>query len=98
MFRKTGRKFLGPVLFSPGAKRRLAAMSILSTLFPLALSVSAQALAAQAPVTVEPLPAPDLAPLVAQPVSPAPASVIPVVVDTPTPVITPVAPKPAPVV
>lgn len=73
-------------------------MSILSTLFPLALSVSAQALAAQAPVTVEPLPAPDLAPVVAQPVTTAPAPVIPVVVDTPKPVITPVAPKPVPVV
>ena len=55
MFMKTGRKYLGPVLFSPGAKTRLAAMSILSTLFPLALSVSAQALAAPAPVVVEPV-------------------------------------------
>ena len=90
MFMKTGRKNLGPVLFSPGAKTRLAAMSILSTLFPLALSVSAQALAAPAPVAVEP-------------VAPAPVAIAPVAV-TPTPaplVVAPpvktpvVAPKPA---
>lgn len=66
-------------------------MSILSTLFPLALSVSAQALAAPAPAAETP--APDLAPVIAAPVSPAPAPV-PVVVTTPKPA----APKPAPVV
>lgn len=90
MFMKTGRKNLGPVLFSPGLKTRLAAMSILSTLFPLALSVSAQALAAPTPVAVEP-------------VAPVPVTVAPVAV-TPTPaplVVAPpvktpvVAPKPA---
>jgi hypothetical protein len=56
MFMKTGRKFLGPVLFSPGAKTRLASMSIMTSLIPLALSVSAQALAAPAPVAVAPAP------------------------------------------
>jgi outer membrane lipoprotein-sorting protein len=91
MFMKTGRKFLAPVLFSPAAKTRLAHMSILSTLFPLALSVSAQALAAPAPVAETPVP--DLAPVIAAPVTPAPAP-IPVVVQTPKPA----APKPAPVV
>ncbi len=80
MFMKTGRKNLGPVLFSPGLKTRLAAMSILSTLFPLALSVSAQALAAPAPVAVEP-------------VIPVPVTVAPVAV-TPTPAPLVVAPKP----
>lgn len=90
MFMKTGRKNLGPVLFSPGLKTRLAAMSILSTLFPLALSVSAQALAAPTPVALEPVvPVPATAAPVA--VTPAPA---PVVVAPPvkTPVV---APKPA---
>ena len=83
MFMKTGRKNLGPVLFSPGLKTRLAAMSILSTLFPLALSVSAQALAAPTPGALEPV--------VPVAVTPAPA---PVVVAPPvkTPVV---APKPA---
>jgi outer membrane lipoprotein-sorting protein len=39
MFRKTGRKNLGRVLFSPARKRRFAIMSILlATVFPLALS------------------------------------------------------------
>jgi len=80
MFMKTGRKNLGPVLFSPGLKTRLAAMSILSTLFPLALSVSAQALAAPTPVAVEP-------------VAPVPVTVAPVAV-TPTPAPLVVAPKP----
>ena len=88
MFMKTGRKNLGPVLFSPGAKTRLAAMSILSSLFPLALSVSAQALAAPAPVVVEtvavtPAPAPQIT-------APAPVVATPVVV---APIA---APKPAP--
>jgi outer membrane lipoprotein-sorting protein len=87
MFMKTGRKFLEPVLFSPVAKTRLAHMSILTTLFPLALSVSAHALAAPAPVEVAPVPAP-----VAQApaVTPAPAPV------AAAPKIT--APKPVPAV
>ena len=87
MFMKTGRKFLEPVLFSPVAKPRLIAMSILSTFFPLALSVSAQALAAPAPVQVSPLP-------------PAPASA-PAVTPAPAPVVSApkvVAPKPAPAI
>ena len=88
MFMKTGRKNLGPVLFSPGAKTRLAAMSILSTLFPLALSVSAQALAAPAPVVVEPV--------VAVPVTTAPVTAPLAVTPAPAPVV--VAPKPAPLV
>lgn len=92
MFMKTGRKFLAPVLFSPGAKTRLLHMSILSTLLPFALSVSAQALAASAPVMDTPLP--ELAPVVAQPVIPAPAPVVPVVVTAPKPV----APKPVPAI
>lgn len=61
-------------------------MSILSTLFPLALSVSAQALAAPAPVEISLLPA---TPVTAPAVTPAPA-----------PVFTPpklAAPRPAPV-
>ncbi len=74
MFMKTGRKFLAPVLFSPGAKTRLAAMSIMSSIIPLALSVSAQALAAPAPVAVTPLPAAIEAPAPA--VTPAPAPVV----------------------
>ena len=73
MFMKTGRKFLEPVLFSPVAKPRLVAMSILSTFFPLALSVSAQALAAPAPVEIAPLP---VAPVNAPAVTPAPAPVV----------------------
>lgn len=89
MFMKTGRKNLGPVLFSPGAKTRLAAMSILSTLFPLALSVSAQALAAPAPVVVEPV----VPVQVTAPVTPP----VPVAV-TPAPAPVVVAPRPAPVV
>jgi outer membrane lipoprotein-sorting protein len=85
MFMKTGRKFLGPVLFSPGAKTRLAAMSIMTSLIPLALSVSAQALAAPAPVAVAPAP---VAPVEVPAVTPVPA---PVVVAPPKAV----APKPA---
>ncbi len=72
MFMKTGRKFLEPVLFSPVAKPRLIPMSILSTFFPLALSVSAQALAAPAPVEVAPRP---VVPVTAPAVTPAPAPV-----------------------
>lgn len=87
MFMKTGRKFLEPVLFSPVAKPRLIAMSILSTFFPLALSVSAHALAAPAPVQVSPLPP---APASAPAVTPAPAPVVP------GPKV--VAPKPAPTI
>ncbi|RYZ14901.1 MAG: outer membrane lipoprotein carrier protein LolA [Alphaproteobacteria bacterium] len=55
MFMKTGQKNLGGDLFSPGPKTRFTLMSILSALFPLALSVSPQALAAPAPVTPEPV-------------------------------------------
>lgn len=87
MFMKTGRKFHALVLFSPVAGTRFAAMSILSTLLPLAVSVSAQALAAPAPVGAPPivLPAieapavtPGPAPVVAQPkvVTPRPAPVV----------------------
>lgn len=61
-------------------------MSILSTFFPLALSVSAHALAAPAPVEVLPAPPPASAPAV----SPAPAPVVA------APKVT--APKPAPVI
>jgi len=64
MFMKTGQKNLGGDLFSPGPKTRLPVMSILSALFPLALSVSPQALAAPGPLTLEP---------VALPVTTAPA-------------------------
>lgn len=92
MFMKTGRKNLGPDLFSPGPAMKLAGMSILSSLIPLALSVSAQALAAPAPVDVIAAPA---IPVVAPAVTPAPA---PVVVApplaTPKPVVAPVT-KPA---
>jgi len=90
MFMKTGRKFLQPVLFSPVTKPRLMLMSILSTLFPLALSVSAQALAAPAPVEIAHLPA---APLAAPAVTPAPAPVV-----TPPSAAAPsaAAPRPAP--
>ncbi len=87
MFMKTGRKFLELVLFSPVAKPRLLAMSILSTLFPLALSVSAQALAAPVPVDMSPLPA---TPVTAPAVTPAPAPVL-----TPPKVA---APRPAPAI
>ena len=80
MFMKTGRKILGPVLFSPGVKTRLGLMSILSGLFPLALSVSAQALAAPAPVEVAPV-----IPVVAPAVTPAPAPVM----IAPKPVVVP---------
>lgn len=55
MFMKTGQKNLGGDLFSPGLKTRLPVMSILSALFPLALSVSPQAIAAPAPMTHEPV-------------------------------------------
>lgn len=54
MFMKTGQKNLGGDLFSPGPKTRLPVMSILSALFPLALSVSPQALAAPSPLAPEP--------------------------------------------
>lgn len=66
-------------------------MSILSTLFPLALSVSAQALAAPAPAVVEPvLPGPVAAAPVA--VTPTPA---PLVVVAPAPKPIPAVAKPA---
>jgi outer membrane lipoprotein-sorting protein len=64
MFMKTGQKNLGGDLFSPGPKTRLPVMSILSALFPIALSVSPEALAAPAPPMPEP---------VALPVATAPA-------------------------
>lgn len=86
MFMKTGQKNLGGDLFSPGPKTRFTLMSILSALFPLALSVSPQALAAPAPLTPEP---------VALPVVTAPA---PKLVDVKyAPTAKPVA-KPAPAV
>lgn len=92
MFMKTGRKFLEPVLFSPVAKPRLAAMSILSTFFPLALSVSAQALAAPPPVEIAPLP---LAPVNAPAVTPAPAPVVKAPVTSPKLAAPKAAAKPA---
>ena len=64
MFMKTGQKNLGGDLFSPGPKPRFTVMSILTAFFPIALSVSPQALAA--PVTLAPEP-------VALPVATAPA-------------------------
>lgn len=65
-------------------------MSILTTLLPFALSVSAHALAAPAPVEVA---SPVIAPVVAPAVTPAPAPVVA------APVVTkPVAPKPTPAV
>ena len=70
MFMKTGRKNLGPVLFSPGPAMKLAGMSILSSLIPFALSVSAQALAAPAPVDA---PAPPVIAVETPAVTPAPA-------------------------
>ncbi len=91
MFMKTGRKNLGSVLFLPVAGTRFVAMSIISTIFPLALSVSAQALAAPAPVIAAPVFTP------APAVTPAPAPVmVPVVLDAPkpAPVSKPAAPKP----
>ena len=69
---KTGRKNLGPVLFSPGPAMKLAGMSILSSLIPFALSVSAQALAAPAPVDA---PAPPVIAVETPAVTPAPAPV-----------------------
>lgn len=72
MFMKTGRKNLGPVLFSPGPAMKLAGMSILSSLIPFALSVSAQALAAPAPVDA---PAPPVIAVETPAVTPAPAPV-----------------------
>lgn len=92
MFMKTGRKFLEPVLFSPVAKPRLFAMSILSTFFPLALSVSAQALAAPPPVETAPLP---LAPVSALAVTPAPAPVLKAPVTSPKLAAPKAAAKPA---
>jgi outer membrane lipoprotein-sorting protein len=93
MFMKTGRKYLGPDLFSPGLAMKLAGMSILSSLIPLALSVSAQALAAPAPVDVIPAPAFHV---VAPAVTPAPAPVvIAPPLAAPKPVIAPTARAPA---
>ncbi|RYG25018.1 MAG: hypothetical protein EON93_22545, partial [Burkholderiales bacterium] len=85
MFMKTGQKNLGGDLFSPAPKTRFSSMSILSALFPLALSVSPQALAAPAPLTPEP---------VALPVATAPAPQLTQIKYAPT---KPVA-KPAPAV
>ena len=64
MFMKTGQKNLRGDLFSPSPKTRFTVMSILTAFFPIALSVSPQALAA--PVTLAPEP-------VALPVATAPA-------------------------
>lgn len=94
MFMKTGRKNLGPVLFSPGPAMKLAAMSILSSLIPLALSVSAQALAAPAPVDVIAL---QTVLVEAPAVTPAPAPIVlaPPQAVTPKPVVAPVTKAPA---
>lgn len=86
MFMKTGQKNLGGDLFSPSPKTRFSSMSILSALFPLALSVSPEALAAPAPVTLEP---------VALPVATAPVPQLTQIKYSPT--AKPVA-KPAPAV
>lgn len=86
MFMKTGRKNLGPVLFSPGPAMKLAGMSILSSLIPFALSVSAQALAAPAPVDA---PAPPVIAVETPAVTPAPAPVR----IAPKPVVVPQAVK-----
>ena len=65
-------------------------MSIISTIFPLALSVSAQALAA--PVAGAPVFTPTPTPITAPAVTPAPAPVV--VAEAPKPVTKPAAPKP----
>ena len=93
MFMKTGQKNLGGDLFSPGPKTRFTLMSILSALFPLALSVSPQALAAP-PTLANMSPEP-----VALPVATAPAPTLVEVKYTPTtkPAAKPVA-NPAPAV
>ena len=72
---------------------KLAGMSILSSLFPLALSVSAQALAAPAPVDAAPSPAISVA---APAVTPAPAPVLVAKppAAAPKPVIAPIAKAP----
>jgi outer membrane lipoprotein-sorting protein len=94
MFMKTGRKNLGPVLFSPAPAMKLAGMSILSSLLPLALSVSAQALAAPAPTASE---SPFVIPVEAPAVTPAPSPVIvaPPKAVAPKPVVAPVTKAPA---
>jgi len=86
MFMKTGRKNLGLDLFSPGPAMKLAGMSILSSLIPFALSVSAQALAAPAPVDA---PAPPVIAVETPAVTPAPAPVL----VAPKPVVVPPAVK-----
>lgn len=92
MFMKTGRKILGPVLFSPGARQRLIPMSMITALFPFLVSVSAHALAAPTPLAETPAPAVSAAAIAA------PAPVLPMSV-LPAPVLAPVvfeAPAPAP--
>jgi len=86
MFMKTGRKNLGLDLFSPGPAMKLAGMSILSSLIPFALSVSAQSLAAPAPVDA---PAPPVIAVETPAVTPAPAPVL----VAPKPVVVPPAVK-----
>jgi len=86
MFMKTGRKNLGLDLFSPGPAMKLAGMSILSSLIPFALSVSAQALAAPAPVDA---PAPPVIAVETPAVTPAPAPVL----VAPKPLVVPPAVK-----
>ncbi len=94
MFMKTGRKNLEPVLFSPGPAMKLVVMSILSSLIPLALSVSAQALAAPTSVDVTPLPSVIMdAPAVTP--APAPTLVAKPSAVAPKPVVAPVAKAPA---
>jgi len=92
MFMKTGRKNLGAVLFLPVAGTRFGPMSIISAVFPLALSVSAHALAA--PVAEAPVFTP--APIVAPAVTPGPAPVILAEAPKPAPVTQSQVTKPAP--
>ena len=69
MFMKTGRKFLQGVLFSPTLKTRLATMSMMSALIPLALAIGPQAAATPVTVAVSPTPAPVAPAPVVQPVT-----------------------------
>ncbi len=86
MFMKTGQKFHGAVLFSPIPEPRLAGMSMMSALIPLALAVGP--LAAAAPTTVALSPAPS-------PVASAPAAKPVDVKITPPAKLAPPAVKPA---
>src|SRR5690348_12363555 len=85
MFMKTGRKFLAGVLFSPTLKPRLANMSMMSALIPLALAIGPQAAASPTTVAVAPTPSPVASAPIAKPVE---------VKITPPARITPPAAKP----